>query len=227
MWDPVIDRADSNKSSKIGKIGWSLYQQVAAVLGAFSLAVAVGRLVGLDWHSALGTLVAFWGEYVRPVAKWVLESPIGTPFRWAFGWKANIPEIAQDYVAVGLTYTLSWVRYLRAWSADEGTGPIGRWRRMAFPSALRATLALILMLVLFTPVLAVAAAFGIVAWPLIVGFDLVQQTRILIKAVRSERGSRWRERLREEARDGLVIYAPFIYLAALLAVNFWVLPHLS
>ena len=121
-----------------------LYQQMAAVLGAFSMAAYFGHLLGLGWRGALKTIVGFWDETVRPFTGWLAKWCITAPFHWAFGWHVTVPEWVRDYFAVGVILFMSEYRvlnqmkpYLRLrlfWSKNR---PIFLTRRMLLAGILR------------------------------------------------------------------------------------------
>lgn len=101
-------------------LGYVVYQQILAVFGAFALAALISHLIDLEWRSFLGTLVGYWDEYVRPTVKWVLDTLIVAPLRWAFDWRVEFPLLARDYLSVGIVTALSLVR------STYRTSPKGR-----------------------------------------------------------------------------------------------------
>jgi len=95
------------------RFAWGAYQQLAAVLGAFSMAVFVGEVFDLGWHGILAKLVGIWSEYVRPVAEWLLDWVVW-PFNYFFDWHVEIPLVVRDYLSVGLILALSFLRTYRS-----------------------------------------------------------------------------------------------------------------
>lgn len=90
-------------------IGYRIYQQIAAVLGAVALAAMLSRLSGVDWRSFVADLVGYWDEYARAVVGWLLDILIETPLGW-LGVNVQMPVLLQDYVAVGIILMLSTSR---------------------------------------------------------------------------------------------------------------------
>ncbi len=113
-----------NRSGQPGIVGlgWGMYQQVAAVLGAFGLAAMVGDIFGVGWRGFVGTLVGYWGEYVRPVAKAVFNAIVTVPLSW-FGWHVEVPLLVRDYLVVGTIFALSMSRELKRIRADVSIWP--------------------------------------------------------------------------------------------------------
>ncbi|MFO1186153.1 MAG: hypothetical protein U1E87_01045 [Alphaproteobacteria bacterium] len=105
----MADNSSDSAPRGIG-LGYIIYRQVAGVLGAFALAVFLAHFVQLDWRGALAYLINMWGEYVRPVVKWLVDSTLVALLRRLFGWQIHVPTIAHDYAAVGLVMSLSALR---------------------------------------------------------------------------------------------------------------------
>src|SRR5688572_26929086 len=89
-----------------------VYQQVAAVFGAFGLAAIVGQVFRFEWRGIIAAAVAWWDSYVREPVGGALDWIVAAPLEWALGWNLPIPTLAKDYVAVGLVLGLSWARVL-------------------------------------------------------------------------------------------------------------------
>jgi len=117
-------------------IGYRVYQQIAAVLGAVALAAMVSRLFRVDWRSFVADLVGFWDEYARPVVGGLLEILIETPLSW-LGVDVHVPVLLQDYVAVGIILMLSTSRDMVR---------RGRMRRTLEEQGLRRTVAALVFL---------------------------------------------------------------------------------
>src|ERR1700730_2412815 len=96
------------------KLGWGVYQQVAAVLAAFSLAALLGHFLDIGWRGILESLVGYWDAYVRPAVKWLSGVLIERPLTWAFGWHFEMPLLARDYLSAGFVLTLSLLRQLKS-----------------------------------------------------------------------------------------------------------------
>ena len=122
---PSVTTGEKPDERKAVKIGWALYQQVAAVLGALALAALLGHFFDIGWRGFLATLVGYWGEYMRPVARWAFALIVSAPLRWAFGWHFEVPLLARDYVATGAILSLSifrvkdWPR-IATWASKWG-----------------------------------------------------------------------------------------------------------
>jgi hypothetical protein len=113
--------AEEERASPWGsaRLGWSIYQQIAAVLAAFTLAALLGQIFDIGWRGYLETLIAYWNDFVRPVVKSVLDTLIVEPLAWAFGWNVSVPMWSRDYLSVGLVLALSHIRSFRTAGASR------------------------------------------------------------------------------------------------------------
>jgi len=88
-----------------------VYKQVTAVIATIGLAAALARF-GYDWRGALASVVGWWDQVARPPMKWLFMALITTPLSW-FGWHVDIPLWIRDYFAIGVIYSLSFLRASR------------------------------------------------------------------------------------------------------------------
>ena len=91
------------------RILWSVYQHVASVLAIIGLAAVLNHVFHIEWRSVLGTVVGYWDEIVRPVAKVLLDHLIVVPLGWV-GWHIELPVLLRDYLTIGLILMVSFVR---------------------------------------------------------------------------------------------------------------------
>jgi hypothetical protein len=188
-------RSDAGKASRsrgLAMYGWGLYQHVAAVLAAFGLAAIVDELFSIGWRGFVGTLIGYWGEYVRPPVKWALSMAVSRPLEWIFGWHIEIPVLVIDYLSIGLICVLSTARMTRRWVERRRDWARAFIRPPRDPWVLWAT---------WPPILLVAWPFGLVVWLL----------GLLVAAVENQR---------EAVRDLGMVVAPLAYLALLIVVNY-------
>src|SRR5262245_32181229 len=102
------------------KIGWAVYQQVAAILSAFALIAFLSHFIDFDWRGPLRLLVGVWNETVRPAERWLLHALITVPLSW-IGRNFEVSQPVRDYLAVGMVL---WVSMIRA--SVRGTGDFAR-----------------------------------------------------------------------------------------------------
>jgi hypothetical protein len=195
--------AGADRTRSVVRFGWNLYQQVAAALAAFSLAAFVGSLLHVGWRGFLTDLIRYWDQYVRPVVKWLTHALVSVPLGW-LGWRVEVPESVRDYISVGIILTLSLLRVARR--EEEGMmgfvlGPLRRdWGEGPIDALF--TVALWPVLVPFVWPATILVVVPVVVWG-------------AIKADAEER--RW-------LLGGYgAIFAPLIYLAVLVAINYWVM----
>lgn len=91
-------------------LGYIIYQQILAIIGAFALVAFLGHFISFDWRGAVADLVGVWTDYVRPTVKWVMDATIVALVRRAFGWNVEIPPVATDYFGVGAVTWLAAIR---------------------------------------------------------------------------------------------------------------------
>ena len=213
------------KTFKASEFGWSLYQHVAAVFAAFGLAALIGHFWRIGWVGFLKTLVGVWDETIRPVMTWVFHILISVPLGW-IGVDFELPQLARDYLSVGLILTLSYLRTLR--TAKD----ILRPRNVRFFRKVPLALELTYLIGLWPiAMLATGVALGLT---LARGRDYYW--RLPSMDVPS---SRWEEHMAEVVNWQLVglrrswarlallafvrVASPLLYVGLLLAVNRWVL----
>src|SRR5688572_30286556 len=100
------------KVSKAAKVGWGIYQQIAAAFAAFGVAAMLGHFWDIGWRGFLGTIVGVWEATVRPATEWVFHVLITMPLSWA-GINFETPLLVRDYVAVGIVIGVSYYRTAR------------------------------------------------------------------------------------------------------------------
>jgi hypothetical protein len=176
------------------KFGWSIYQQVAAVLAAFGVAALVDHWWHIGWRAWLGSLVGIWGHTVRPAMAAVLHVLVTVPLSWAH-IHFEVPLWARDYLAVGLTILLSLIREDRMGSSQ----PAGlRYYLWPFAGDLNVPMVLESTVVDWAPT-------AILLWPAALGVFI----RFLFD--------------HDMRRFAIAAISPVAYLAILFALNFWVL----
>jgi hypothetical protein len=77
-----------------------------SVLGSLTLLLFVGEMLGLHWRGLIGDLVGVWANTVRPLTKILFEYTIVAVFR-SLHWHIFIPQLARDYVSVGIILLFS------------------------------------------------------------------------------------------------------------------------
>jgi hypothetical protein len=174
-------------------LSYVLYQQIASVIGAFALIAYFGHFIAFDWRGALADLIGVWDSHVRPAVKWLLNETVV-----ALAWRAFHVEIVlspaqRDYLAAGLVLVFSVLR-AQYWEEHR----LGRTFLQTLGSLARDWA--------FTPVM-------IVAWPLAV---LVLLAVAVLGTLRAG-DPRWRL----DGTFSLLSLAPFLYLALLLAANYF------
>src|SRR5687768_3703306 len=95
---PQADRP-TRKVSRAAKVGWGVYQQIAAVFAAFGLAALLGHFWDIGWRGALATIVGVWDATVRPAVEWLFHVLVSVPLSW-LGVEFDVPLWARDYLSV-------------------------------------------------------------------------------------------------------------------------------
>jgi hypothetical protein len=112
----------------VAKLAWGVYRHLAAVLGAFSLAVFFGNLFHLGWRGVLADLVGLWDQYVRPPVKWLADG-VTWSLAHFFHLHVELPLVVRDYFSVGLVFLLSLCRALTMVNSELHTR-LREWRRL-------------------------------------------------------------------------------------------------
>jgi hypothetical protein len=117
MLDSTVEDTGTRKPGRrrirAVKLASGAYQQVASVLGAFSLFVFVSEVWHIGWRGLVGRLVGVWADYVRPAVKLITDAVVW-PVEQMLHWDIEIPLVARDYFAVGLVLFLSFYRSVRS-----------------------------------------------------------------------------------------------------------------
>ena len=188
-------KAPSTRGS-VANVGWAVYQQIAAVLGAFALAALLGHFIDIGWQGLLDTLVGYWDEHVRPTVHWALRLLISRPLMWAFSWDVEIPLIVRDYLSVGVITALSIFREVRRFFRT------GYLRLVLLPERGKYS-RLPLTIMGWLPIIPLI-------WPLSLAFWIAA----LVQAIHG-RSKTW--------FHGVLVVSPLLYLGLLLAINSFVL----
>jgi hypothetical protein len=223
--DAQEERPESRRAAKAIAFGWSLYQQVAAVLGAIGMAALVDHYWCIGWRGWLMGLVGVWGLTVRPAMAWVFHGLVTVPLGWLGIHHFEVSQVLRDYFSVGLIVALSTFREVRKqdrkwWSLassirrfresdrEFGNRNMKYWffvNILNWPPALLLDWPLIIatgVIVWFaTPAVALLSAFG--RYPTNIGVDRRLYFRTVLRDLR--------------------IQAPLFYLGILLALNEWAL----
>lgn len=104
----VSDR-DTQRKPKRFKAVWAIYQQIAAIIGAFAILAFLGNFADFDWRSWLATLIGMWDELVRPPIQRLLHYVIEVPLSWV-GWKVEVRQELRDYFAAMFVFFSSVFR---------------------------------------------------------------------------------------------------------------------
>ena len=91
------------------RFGRGVYQQTAAVFGAFGVAAIIGHFWSIGWKGWLQTLVGVWDDTVRPVMAWLLHYLVTVPLSWV-GLEFEVPLLVRDYLSVGMIFAMSYRR---------------------------------------------------------------------------------------------------------------------
>jgi hypothetical protein len=121
------------------RFGFTVYQQVTGILGAFALIALLGHIADFEWRGFIADLINFWNGTVRPAVAVVFEWLISKPLMWIFGWNFKVPLIVRDYLSVGTVCLLSFYRAAHSFGGkvrdDEGeddfTGMSVYWEVMS------------------------------------------------------------------------------------------------
>src|SRR5689334_17334939 len=101
--------ADDRPTSRGPGIGWRVYQQISAIIGAFAFLAFLTNFGHFDWRGLLATLIGAWDNYIRPPVRWLLHYMAEVPLGWV-GWDVQLPQWLHDYLAVGFVIGASVIR---------------------------------------------------------------------------------------------------------------------
>ena len=170
-------------------IFWLGYQQIAAILAAFTLITFLKHLGDLNLHGIVGELIGIWSTVVRPAVKWLLDISLVAFVRWAFHWQLEIPLVIRDYFAAGLILYMSMEHAIdQDWGSQDNF------------------IKIMIKFVLFI--------IAVPLWPFII---IVYPLQILLEAPKELKLNR--EYYIEEWKEILQVGSPFIYMFALLIAN--------
>jgi len=91
------------------KVGLGVYQQAAAIIGAFAIAAFLSNLIDFDWRAGFRAILGVWDEYIRPPVSWLFHMLVTVPAE-ALGWHVEVPQAVRDYFSVGVVLFLSRLR---------------------------------------------------------------------------------------------------------------------
>lgn len=170
-----------------------VYGQIAAMFGAFSLLVFLTHFFDLGLKGVIREAFDGWVQSVRPV--------IGYPLEWVASllpsyMRFAVPDVAKDYLGVGIVYALSEIR------ARMALGHLHPWN---IPSKYR-------------PPWISNILRSIFLWPL----DMLLFVTEVLSSFASDEGTEL-DRLRRSLTTRLFVLtiAPLVYLGLLFATNAW------
>ena len=222
------ERRKTRRAFKAARLGWGLYQHVAAVFAAFGLAALIGHFWDLGWKGFLETFVAVWVETVQPVMTWIFHVLISVPLG-VVGVDIEVPGWARDYLSVGLVLALSYVRTLRTEKDTLRPRHVSLFGKVPLPLELAYLVALWPIATLATgAALVLTLARGRNYDEFLLNVDRpARRAEEELARTRAESHEAFLRLQRDWTRRALLAFlrvaSPLLYLALLLVVNFWVL----
>lgn len=177
------------------RVVYILYQQVAGVIGAFSLSALLSHFVTIDWRGILHVLATAWDAYVRPTVSFVLNNTVVALLEVIFRVHLKIPLIVRDYLSVGFVLVISSLRAMWIWQ-NQTTEPEASPKKKR-GERLRDLAVTVGIFVAMIPV-----------WPYLF-YQLIQAARVRWGYVDPD----------QQRMFGLLGLLPLFYLALLLAAN--------
>lgn len=107
--------------SEFASVFGYLYAQLAVLLVGFALFVLIANLTSLSLYGVIGDAHEVWVHNVRPLVAYplgLLNAQLPT------AWQLGMPTLLIDYVAVGITMVLWWLRSLPVVAIEEAPGAL-------------------------------------------------------------------------------------------------------